>query len=79
MTLPGDERVVETVAEGITSKIGSLGEWLVFKVVSMAEEVVSKTVPVAGLSVPEEAVLPPNGVLSEVWGQCIQLWAVSLG
>lgn len=68
MTLPGNERVVETVTEAVTSKIGSLGEWAVFKVVSMAEEVVSKIVPMAELSVPEGVVLPPNGVLSEVWG-----------
>ena len=79
-TLPGNERVLETVAEGVMSKIGSLGEGAVFKVVSMGEEVVSKFVPMAELSVPEGVVFPPNGVLSEVWGrQCIQLWAVSLG
>lgn len=54
VTLPRNERVGEPVAEGLMSKIGSLGGWSVFKVVPMAEEVEPKVLPMAELSVPED-------------------------
>ena len=62
--------MAEPVAEALMSKIGSLGEWSVFKVVSVAEEVVSKVVPMVEWSVPvaEKVASPPDGVGSEVWG-----------
>lgn len=63
VTLPGNEWVVETVAEGIMSKTASLGELSVFNGISVAEDVVSKVVSVA-----EEEVSPSNGVGSEFWG-----------
>lgn len=81
MTLPGNERVLP-VAEGVISKIVSLGEWSISKVVSMDEEVVSKVVPMTEWSAPlaEGVVSPPDGIVSGILGrQCIQLWAVSLG
>lgn len=70
MTLPGNGRVGEPVAEGLMSKIGSLGGWSVFKVVPMAEEVEPKVVPMAEWSVPEdkEVASPPDRVGTEVWG-----------
>lgn len=70
MTLPGNERVGKPVAERVMSTMGSSGGWSVFKVVSMAEEVVSTVVPVAEWSVPvaEGAASPPDRVGSEVGG-----------
>lgn len=44
--LPGNEKVVELVAEGVIAKIVSLDEWSVFKVASVDDKVVSKVVPV---------------------------------
>lgn len=51
-------------------KIVSLGGWSVFKVVSMAEAVVSRVVPVGEWSVPmaEGVVSPPDGLVSVVLG-----------
>lgn len=70
MTVPGNERVGEAVAEGVMSKIGSPGEGSLFNVVSMAEEVVFRVVPMAEGSVPvaEGRISPPDGGGSEVWG-----------
>lgn len=50
------------------SKIVFLGKWSIFKVVSMAKEVVTKVVPVGECSVPvaEGMASPPDGVVSGV-------------
>lgn len=62
--------MVEPVAGGVISKIGSLGEQSVFKVVSMDDKVVSEVVPVTEWSGPvaEGEVSPPDGVVSGIWG-----------